>query len=115
MRSERGSGSADVHRAAERGSVTAEFAVAMPALAIVLAACLAGFQVAGTQLRLQDAAALAARALARGDSPSPALGLVVGASLAQQSDGDLLCVTLSAPAALGLTVQATGCALSGGR
>jgi Flp pilus assembly protein TadG len=99
----------------ERGSVTAEFAVAMPALALVLATCLTGLQVAGTQLRLQDAAALAARALARGDAPASAVGLVAGAALAQHADGDLVCATLTAPAALGIRLSATGCSLGGGR
>jgi Flp pilus assembly protein TadG len=99
----------------QRGSVTAEFAVALPAVIVVLACCLAGLQVAGTQLRLQDAAALAARALARGDSPASALALVGGAALQQTSEGDLLCATLTAPAGLGLVIRATGCALEGGR
>lgn len=97
------------------GSVTAEFAVALPAVAVVLAACLLGLQVAGTQLRLQDAAALAARALARGDPPGSAVGLVAGAALSEGRDGALVCATLTAPSALGLTVSATGCSLDGGR
>jgi hypothetical protein len=99
----------------DRGSVTAELAVALPAVAVVLACCLGGLQVAGTQLRLQDAAALAARALARGDPPSSAVALVAGVSLSRSDRGDLVCATLHAPAALGLTLSATGCSLDGGR
>ena len=102
----------------ERGSVTAEFAVALPSVVLVLACCLAGMAVAGQQLRLQDAAALAARTLARGGEPEAlAARLVPGARVGRSADGDLACVTLTAPAEglLPLTLQARSCALSGGR
>ena len=52
----------------ERGSVAAEFAVAMPAVLLVLATALGGVQLAGLQLQAQDAAADAARSYARGES-----------------------------------------------
>ncbi|MEQ1735250.1 MAG: TadE family type IV pilus minor pilin [Rhodoglobus sp.] len=98
--------------------MTAEFAVALPAVVLVFAACLTGMQVAGQQLRLQDAAAHAARTVARGEPASGAASRaareVPGATLAQRVDGDLACVTLSAPAAFGLTISASSCALSGG-
>jgi len=102
----------------ERGSATAEFAVALPSVVLVLACCLAGMAVAGQQLRLQDAAALAARTLARGGEPEAlAARLAPGARVARSADGDLACVTLTAPAEglLPLTLQARSCALSGGR
>ena len=103
----------------ERGSVTAEFAVALPAVVLVLALCLTGMQAVGQQLRLADAAAHAARSLARGEPSDVAAARaareVPGASITQSADGDLTCVTASAPAALGLTVTASSCALSGGR
>ncbi|HQG68802.1 MAG TPA: TadE family type IV pilus minor pilin [Rhodoglobus sp.] len=106
-------------RADDHGSVTAEFAVALPAVILVLAACLTGMQAVGQQLRLADAAAHAARSLARGESADVAAARaareVPGASITQSADGDLTCVTGSAPAALGLTVTASSCALSGGR
>lgn len=106
----------------ERGSVTAEFATVVPAVVLVLACCLASVQLAGQQLRLQDAAADAARSLARGDSATGALGHVgvAGVSLAQSRAGDILCVTLSARprvplgALLGVTLKARSCALAGG-
>ena len=105
----------------ERGSAAAEFAVALPAVALVLALCLAGLALTGQQVRLQDAAALAARALGRGDSPYLVVQrLAPGARLTATVEGDLVCVTLAAAAestvagALGLTVQATGCALGAG-
>jgi len=106
-------------RVDDRGSVTAEFAVALPAVILVLAACLTGMQAVGQQLRLADATAHAARSLARGESADVAAARaareVPGASITQSADGDLTCVTGSAPAALGLTVTASSCALSGGR
>ncbi len=104
----------------ERGSVTAEFAVALPALVLVLAACLSGIAVTGQQLRLQDAAALAARTLARGSPPEPLVArLLPGARVSSEADGDLACVTLTlsvrVTALLPLTLTARSCALAGGR
>jgi hypothetical protein len=103
--------------AGDRGSVTAEFAIALPALMVVLACCLAGMQVAGAQLRLQDAAAAAARSLARGEPPAVAAQLVPGAAVSRSADGDLVCATLSVRASgmLPLGLRATSCALGGGR
>lgn len=97
--------------------MTAEFAVALPAIAIVLAACLAGLQVAGQQLRLQDAAAAAARSLARGDDGGIAARLVPGAGVSRWADGDLACATLTMAAAgiPGITLRASSCAPGGGR
>ncbi|HQJ34995.1 MAG TPA: pilus assembly protein [Rhodoglobus sp.] len=106
-------------RVDDRGSVTAEFAVALPAVVLLFALCLTGMQAVGQQLRLADATAHAARSLARGESADVAAARaareVPGASITQSTDGDLTCVTGSAPAALGLTVTASSCALSGGR
>ncbi|PYY40770.1 TadE/TadG family type IV pilus assembly protein [Curtobacterium sp. MCPF17_046] len=53
--------------AGERGSVTVEFAVALPVVAAVLAAGIGGVRVVDTQGRLQAAAVTAARAFGRGD------------------------------------------------
>lgn len=106
-----------------QGSVTAEFAAAIPAVVLVLAACLGSIQVAGQQLRLQDAAADAARIVARGE-PGSAAGhvgrLVPGASLTVGERGQLVCVTASAGAAASgplaaLVLTASSCALGGGR
>lgn len=107
--------------ARERGSVTAEFATVAPAVVLVLAFCLAGMQLTAQQLRLQDAAATAARSVARGDSVGPASGLVPGARLTVVRRGDLVCVTASTNGAtasglLGaIPVGASSCALDGGR
>lgn len=110
--------------AGERGSVVAEFAVAMPAVLLVLATALGGVQVAGLQLRAQDAAADAARSFARGEGVGTVAARlqqqVPGAGVVRSSRGDLVCarvtVTASGPMArLGVTVAASGCALGGGR
>jgi len=52
----------------DRGSVTAETAVLLPALALLLVFLLSVARAATTQLNAQDAARLAARAAARGES-----------------------------------------------
>ena len=80
---------------AERGSVTAEFAIAIPAVVLLLALCLSAVQVATLQLRLQDAAALAAQTAARGGgSTAGALELVRGASVEVQRRDDFVCARL---------------------
>ncbi|MGV8911511.1 MAG: TadE family type IV pilus minor pilin [Rhodoglobus sp.] len=109
----------------ERGSVTAEFALAMPAVALVLVCCLSGVQLAGLQVRLQDAAAAAARSLARDEShesvASTTSALVASARLTAQHRDDLVCATVSAPARnallglLPITLSASSCALAGGK
>ena len=108
--------------AGQRGSVTAEFAAALPAVLVVLACCLGAVQVVGQQVRITDAAADVARLLARGDTAGPAAGLLAavgpGTSLAQERQGVFVCARLSAPsafapfAAAGLTLDARSCALA---
>jgi hypothetical protein len=92
--------------------------VTLPAVVLVLAACLTGMQLAGQQLRLADAAAHAARSLARGEAAEAAAARaareVPAATITQYTDADLLCARLSAPGALGLTLTASSCALAGG-
>ncbi len=109
---------------ADRGSATAEFALAFPAVLGILALLLGGVQVAGLQVRAQDAAADAARGLGRGDSAAAVatrLELQVpGASLGHWADGDLRCVLIEvAPAGpvavLGLRARAGACALDDAR
>lgn len=103
----------------DRGSVAAEFAVALPAVALVLAVCLGGIGVGAQQLRLQDAAAGAARSLARGDSG--AAGTAIGDAAWQRWERDgLVCVRLSEAARVPAVIAswrlgATSCALDGGR
>lgn len=52
----------------DRGSVTAEMAVALPVLVLVVAAAVSAVLVAGARVRASDAAREAARASARGDA-----------------------------------------------
>ena len=54
------------------GAVTAETAVALPALVVVLALALWAVGAVNAQLRCLDAARLAAAAVARGDDPATA-------------------------------------------
>jgi hypothetical protein len=103
----------------DRGSVAAEFAVALPAVALVLAVCLGGIGVGSQQVRLQDAAAGAARALARGDAGTAEV-VIGGAAWHRWEREGLLCVRLSeavrAPAVVGgWRLAAVSCALDGGR
>lgn len=100
-------------RSGDDGSVTAEFAAVVPAVLLVLACCLTGLQLAGQQVRLQDAAAATARSLARGD-PAPAIG---GARVATRTHGTLLCARLTAASIAPLIpveLSAESCALAGG-
>ena len=60
-------------RPADRGAATAELAVALPALVLVLALALAGLDLGVAQVRCVDAARIGARLLARGDPPGQAL------------------------------------------
>ncbi len=55
-------------RARSAGMVTAELAVALPAVVLVLALCLGGISLGIDQIRCVDAARLGARALARGET-----------------------------------------------
>jgi Flp pilus assembly protein TadG len=84
--------------AGERGSITAEFAVVMPAVVIVLACALGTMQLVTEQLRLQDAAAVAARTLARGDpgAAARAAAAAPGASITHAENDGLICVTATA-------------------
>ena len=102
----------------ERGSITAEFAIALPTVMVVLVLCLGGIAVAGAQIRVQDAAAAAARAAGRGESVAVAAQVAPGSSVSQWAQGDLVCVTVSATAELGATgipIAASSCALGGGK
>ncbi|WP_308209098.1 TadE family type IV pilus minor pilin [Microbacterium sp. zg.B48] len=100
--------------------MVAEFAVALPAVALVLLLGAGALGACARQVSLQDAAADAARLAARGE-PDGAPGVVAtavpGAHVVIEARGDLVCVRVTAPAghALPLILNATGCALDGGR
>ena len=104
----------------ERGSVVAEFAVALPAVVVVLILGVGALGASARHVRLQDAAADAARLAARGESDERVQAVlataVAGASGEITRRGDLICVTAASAAwvRLPLTLTATSCALAGG-
>lgn len=102
----------------DRGAVVAEFAVALPAVVLVLVLGVGALAGASRQVRLQDAVADAARLSARGESEQRVREAVATtveeASVDLSSRGDLVCVSASAPALFGVRVTASGCALAGG-
>ncbi|MBX3094159.1 MAG: hypothetical protein KF680_06415 [Cryobacterium sp.] len=73
--------------------MTAEFVAVVPAVLLVLACCLSGVQLATLQVRVQDAAAVVARAGSRGDAIAVS-SLVAGAAATSRREGQLLCVTV---------------------
>jgi len=94
-------------RRAERGAATAELAVALPSLVIVLAVALAAVDLGLAQVRCVDAARLGARLLARGEPEGSVLAEVRaaaphGAEVSVASDGTRVSVLVTAtvPAAL---------------
>jgi Flp pilus assembly protein TadG len=104
--------------AADAGAVTAEVAIALPTVVVVLVACLAGVGMAMTQHRAHDAAATSTRLLARGESMSRAVDQVErvmpGAMLTAERSGDLICSQVSTGAPLLgrlLPISSRACAL----
>lgn len=105
----------------DRGSVTAEFAVVVPAVVLLIALAVSGLTAAGRQVRLEQGVAQAARLAAREDADGRVAGIVAavaGGSLeAVSREGDLLCVTATAPVGVPLPLpplRARSCALAGG-
>ena len=106
----------------DRGSATAEIAVGLPAVVLVLAACLGSLGLGTAQVRAQDAAADAARLLGRGETLAAAQRhvdrSVPGARLAVDYPDDLVCTTVSVERPVLLVpvrVSGSSCALDGGR
>ena len=105
----------------DRGAVTAEFAVVLPAVVLVLLIALGALQLVGIQVRTQAAAAGAARSLGRGDTVSAqnAIAGLPAAALTSTSQGNLVCATVSAQAGLtplaAFPISATSCSLRDGQ
>jgi len=101
----------------DRGSVAAEFAIAMTAVAVVVLVAVGLLGAAGRQILLQDAVADAARLASRGESSARVSAVVQnavpGASVDISDAGDLVCVT-AARTVSGIPVSARGCALVDG-
>jgi Flp pilus assembly protein TadG len=80
VRPDRAGPVAPLARSAEDGMVTAEFAVALPAFVLVVLAALGGVVAMIAQLRCVDAADVAARMAARGESTAVVRATAVGAA-----------------------------------
>jgi hypothetical protein len=102
--------------------VTAEFAVVLPGVVLVLALCLGAVAVVAQQVTLTSLASSGARMLARGDDPAAMRARVTqaapGTTVARSSNGAFVCVALTRPARFGplglgaLALSARGCALA---
>lgn len=102
----------------DRGAVTAEFAVALPAIVVVLALGLGALAAGATEVRLQHAAAESARLFGRGDEAGArAVVTSIGATVSVDRGETLVCVEASAAIPLPLPLgplSARSCALDGG-
>ena len=76
----------------DTGSVTSEFALALPAVLVLLALALGAVRVVVTQVQCLDAARAGARVAARGEAPE----VVRAAARAAAPDGASVSVTRSA-------------------
>lgn len=81
---------------------TAELAMAIPAMLLVLAMALTGLSLAADQVRCVDAARAAARAASRGDDPATVRQVAEdltpsGTNVAVSSGPDTVMVTVTAP------------------
>jgi hypothetical protein len=107
----------------ERGSVSAELALALPAVVLTLLLGAGVLGAASRQVALQDASADAARLLGRGEGQDAAERVVdaavAGAGVSSSHSGDRVCVTASLDVSVGtlmrLPLRASSCALDGGR
>jgi hypothetical protein len=91
--------------ARDDGTATAEMAVVLPALAVVLVFALWSVAAVTAQLRCVDAALVAARAMARGESSDMSLAAArasapAGARIVVSRSGDLVVVDVRASARL---------------
>ncbi|GEB45162.1 MULTISPECIES: TadE family protein [Microbacterium] len=102
----------------ERGAVTAEFAVALPAVLLVLALGAGVLGSVATTVRAQQMTAEAARLLGRGDGGALARLAEIGADASVNRGGGVVCVRASLPVPFALPLppaSARACALDGGR
>lgn len=103
----------------DAGSVTAEFAVVLPAVMAVVVLTLGAMGATARQVRLEQGVAQGARLAARGE-PDALVGDAVTRAVGDaravlEEEGDLVCVSATAPAGLSLPVgllRARACALA---
>lgn len=89
-----------VHPSRSSGAVTAEFAVTLPAVLLLLALLLSAAAAGVTQVRLEEGARAGARALARGEDPAAVQDIVArlsgnSAAVVVSADGGWLSVTVT--------------------
>lgn len=117
MKGLRGAAGSRTDPSASRGAVTAEFAVAIPAVIVLLGVLLSAAAAGVSQLRAEEAARAAARSLARGagsDGASQEVARVggPGASHSVEAAGGVVTVRVTLPvpgpvaAAVGLEASA---------
>jgi hypothetical protein len=107
------------------GSVTVEFVTVLPAVLVIVAAVLGGFQLIVQQIRVADAAASAARLLGRADyagaDEAVSMLLADGARIESRTEGRFVCATVTMPIDVGpfaiaaIPLASTTCALGGGQ
>lgn len=96
----------------DRGSVTAEFAIGLPSVLVVLGAVLAVGSLTVGQLQVVNGAVAAARGLARGESPSTVEQVACqqagrGCVVVLTREGALVSVTVSRRVSLAVPGQPT--------
>ena len=98
MSTARGRGRYATGRAAltDRGTATAELAVSLPVVVLLLLAGVTAVDAVGTQTRCIDAARDVALALSRGE-PRPTDHLPPGGRITVDSSGERIAVTVTAP------------------
>lgn len=107
--------------AGDRGTVTAEFAVVLPAVIVVLLLALVALRLMGEQVQVQLAADNAARAFGRGDDAGArqATDGLMGATESASNHGNVVCAAVVVPAPLAglatIPLRASACALSDGQ
>lgn len=101
----------------ERGGVSAEFAVALPALLLVVGVIIGAIVLASSRVTLVSAAHDIARLEARGDvalASNRLAGLPAGVSITRDTTAGILCVQLDAQPGQGLLsaipISGKGCA-----
>lgn len=105
----------------ERGTVTAEFAVVLPAALVVLGLAIGGVLLAAQRVALVSLAGEVARLEARGDADAAEARLAhagLDVDVERRRDGALLCVGLSTAPGRGalaaITISAESCAAVSG-
>lgn len=95
----------------DRGSVSAEVAVSLPALLVVFGLCVNGMMAGVQRLVLTDQTAAVARLVSRGNTLEQAQGIMGVQGVTVHTEGDLVCVVAVRPLGI-FPVTARSCALA---